>query len=73
MTIWMDGRPHPSEYAEHTRGGFTTGTLGRQHAGRLHHAHEGRLHPEERPAEQRPGDDDVALLPSRRHPDRAGR
>jgi len=26
MTIWMDGRPHPSEYAEHTRGGFTTGT-----------------------------------------------
>jgi hypothetical protein len=26
MTIWMDGRPHPSAYAEHTRGGFTTGT-----------------------------------------------
>jgi len=25
-TIWMDGRPHPSMYAEHTRGGFTTGT-----------------------------------------------
>jgi hypothetical protein len=25
MTIWMDGRPHPSRYAEHTRGGFTTG------------------------------------------------
>jgi hypothetical protein len=25
MTIWMDGRPHPSAYAEHTRGGFTTG------------------------------------------------
>jgi hypothetical protein len=25
MTIWMDGRPHPSEHAEHTRGGFTTG------------------------------------------------
>jgi hypothetical protein len=25
MTIWMDGRPHPSQYAEHTRGGFTTG------------------------------------------------
>ena len=24
--IWMDGRPHPSKYAEHTRGGFTTGT-----------------------------------------------
>ena len=25
LTIWMDGRPHPSEYAEHTRAGFTTG------------------------------------------------
>lgn len=25
MVIWMDGRPHPSKYAEHTRGGFTTG------------------------------------------------
>jgi hypothetical protein len=25
MVIWMDERAHPSEYAEHTRGGFTTG------------------------------------------------
>jgi hypothetical protein len=25
MVIWMDGRPHPSKFAEHTRGGFTTG------------------------------------------------
>jgi hypothetical protein len=24
-TIWMDGRPHPSENAEHTFGGFSTG------------------------------------------------
>jgi hypothetical protein len=24
-TIWMDGRPHPSEYAEHTWNGFSTG------------------------------------------------
>ena len=24
-TIWMDGRPHPSDYAEHTFGGFSTG------------------------------------------------
>jgi hypothetical protein len=24
-TIWMDGRKHPSEYAEHTFGGFSTG------------------------------------------------
>jgi len=25
LVIWMDGRPHPSKFAEHTRGGFTTG------------------------------------------------
>jgi len=25
ITIWMDGRPHPSQYALHTRAGFTTG------------------------------------------------
>jgi hypothetical protein len=25
LVIWLDGRPHPSRYAEHTRGGFTTG------------------------------------------------
>ena len=25
ITIWMDGRPHPSKYAQHTRAGFTTG------------------------------------------------
>ena len=24
-TIWLDDRPHPSEYAEHTWGGFSTG------------------------------------------------
>jgi hypothetical protein len=26
LTIWMDGRPRPSKYAIHERGGFTTGT-----------------------------------------------
>jgi hypothetical protein len=25
--IWLDGRPHPSQYAEHTWDGFSTGTL----------------------------------------------
>jgi len=25
LTIWMDGRPHPSKNGEHTRAGFTTG------------------------------------------------
>jgi len=26
MTIWMDGRPHPSPYVPHEHEGFTTGT-----------------------------------------------
>lgn len=26
MTIWMDGRPHPSQYAPHDHEGFTTGS-----------------------------------------------
>jgi hypothetical protein len=26
MKIWMDGRPHPSDYDLHTRSGFTTGS-----------------------------------------------
>jgi len=26
MTIWMDGRPHPSKNAPHSQAGFTTGT-----------------------------------------------
>ena len=25
LVIWMDGRPHPSQYALHTQAGFTTG------------------------------------------------
>jgi len=25
ITVWMDGRPHPSKYAPHTLDGFTTG------------------------------------------------
>jgi hypothetical protein len=31
-TIWLDGRPHPSEHAEHTWAGFSTGTF---HGGEL--------------------------------------
>ena len=72
MTIWMDGRPHPSAVCRAHARRLHDRPLGGRHARRLHHAHEGRLPPEERPAEQRPGDDDVALLPSWRHPDRAG-
>ena len=56
----LDGRPSASSaYAEHTRGGFTTGTVGRQHACGADHAHEGRIPPQERPAQQRSHDDDV--------------
>ena len=42
-TIWMDGRPHPPAYAPHTWMGFSTGTLGRRHAGRHDHAHQAGL------------------------------
>src|SRR5437868_1985352 len=28
-TIWMDGRPHPPDYALHTAMGFSTGKIGR--------------------------------------------
>jgi hypothetical protein len=42
MTIWMDGRPHPSQYAEHTRRVHDR-QVGRQHPGHLHNPHEGRV------------------------------
>ena len=29
LTIWMDGRPHPSQYARHTLAGFTHSASGR--------------------------------------------
>ena len=32
--IWMDGRPHPPDYAAHTWQGFSTGRLGGRYAGR---------------------------------------
>ena len=28
-TIWLDGRPHPPDYAEHTWSGFSTGAWDR--------------------------------------------
>ena len=62
MTIWMDGRPHPSEVRRAHARRLHHRHVGRQHARRAHDAHEGGLPAEERPAEQRPGDDDVALL-----------
>ena len=41
--IWMDGRPHPPDYAAHTWQGFSTGTVGRQRARREDHAPQGWL------------------------------
>ena len=66
LVIWMDGRPHPSKYAEHTRSGFTTGHWGRQYARFLHDAHESRVSTQDGPAEQRRGDAHAALPSSRR-------
>ena len=62
MTIWMDGRPHPSKNAPHVQTGFTTGTWHGDDAHRLHHAHEERLSAPQRRAHQRPGYDDHHFL-----------
>jgi hypothetical protein len=43
-TIWMDGRPHPPEYAQHTAMGFSTGEfVGRTLRVRTTHLKEGWL------------------------------
>ena len=42
-TIWMDGRPHPSENASHYVRGLFDRRMAGQHARRLHDAHESRL------------------------------
>ncbi|MDX1561961.1 MAG: hypothetical protein R3305_03500 [Gammaproteobacteria bacterium] len=43
-TIWMDGRPHPPEYAQHTSMGFSTGEfVGRTLKVRTTHLKEGWL------------------------------
>ena len=39
--VYMDGRPHPPEWAPHTWAGFSTGKLRRQHAHHHDHAPEG--------------------------------
>ena len=69
----LDGRTAPSVEVRgaHARR-LHDGPMGGQHARRLHDAHEGRLHPEDRTAEQRPSDDDDAVLSPWRRSDRAG-
>ena len=70
MVIWMDGRPEPSNFRAHARRFHHrqmegNGTL----VARTTHMKAGFR--EERSAEQRSDDDDVTLLPSRRHHDGA--
>ena len=64
--IWMDGRPHPSKYALAHAQRVHDRPLGGKHARHLHDAHEDGQPPQDRPADQRRGDDDDAVLPSRR-------
>ena len=68
-TIWMDGRPHPPDYALHTAMGFSTGKWERRHPDRDHDASEGRLDAAQRSGAQRHGDGHRALHPPRRSPD----
>ena len=53
-TIWMDGRPHPPEYAAHTWEGFSTGQLRRRHAHGDDDAHQAGMGAPQRPARKRP-------------------
>ena len=68
-TIWMDGRPHPPDYAAHTWMGFSTGQVGRQHPDGLHHAHQAGLAPPQRDSVERQDHADGAFHPARQPPD----
>ena len=70
MTIWMDGRPRPSELRAPHAGRLHDRPLGRRRAGRADDAREGGLHPQDRRAADRPGHHRLALLPPRRRHDR---
>ena len=51
-TIWMDGRPHPPEYADHSLAGFFDRRVGGQYAHHHDHASEARLHQTQRHPQQ---------------------
>ena len=53
-TIWMDGRPHPPEYAAHTWQGFSTGKWEGDMLTVTTDASEDRLDPPQRDSAQRP-------------------
>jgi hypothetical protein len=63
-TVWMDGRPHPSRFAEHTWMGFSTGAW-EGDAGRDDDAHQADVAPAQRPAAKRPGDAHRTVLAAR--------
>ena len=62
-TIWLDGRPHPSELAPHSYTGFPPAS-GSATPRRQDDAHEDGLSRSQRDGEQRTGDDDGALRPT---------
>ena len=65
-TIWLDGRPHPSKYAEHLWQGFSTGEWVDGGAQGHDHAHQVQLRaPQRHPAQPLRRDDGV-LLAARR-------
>ena len=68
-TIYMDGRPHPPEYAAHTWQGFSTGKWDGDILTITTDAPQDRLDPAERDPAQRPRDPDRALDPARRPAD----
>ena len=67
--VWMDGRPHPSDFSEHTWDGFSTGVWEQRSAGRDDDAHETGRHPAQRIGDEPVRQDGRALLPARRHHD----
>ncbi len=64
-TIWMDGRPHPPEYAPHTFMGFSTGEWNGDILTVTDHAHQGGLLPPQRHPQQRSHDARGAFHPPR--------
>ena len=68
-TIWMDNRPHPGPNARAHLDGFFDRPLRRRHARRRDHASQAGLDPAERPADERPRDDDRVLRAQRRPDD----
>ena len=68
-TIWMDGRPHPPDYAVAHLHGIFHRQVGRRHSDGLHHAHQAGLGSPQRASGERPSHDDRAFSAARKHHD----